>query len=63
MADEIDKANEVAEVELQARLSKRYKQVEPTGHCFNCDEKLPPGRRLFCDLDCKEDWERRSRIR
>ena len=61
MADEIDKANESAEIELQARLSKRLPEVKPNGHCLNCEAKLANGKRLFCDAECREDYEHRNR--
>jgi hypothetical protein len=27
-----------------------------TGHCLNCGEPLPAGRR-WCDTDCRDDWQ------
>lgn len=30
------------------------------GACYNCDSIVPDGHR-FCDIDCRDDWERRQR--
>ena len=61
VSDEVDKANEAAEIELAARLTKRFQTLKPIGCCYNCEETLPEGKRLFCDTDCREDFEARSR--
>lgn len=58
--DEIDKANELAEMELAARLTHRRPGITPTGFCLNCEEKLLPKQRLFCSIECREDWDRRG---
>lgn len=33
-----------------------------TGLCHNCDEITGGGRR-FCDVDCRDDYERRMKIK
>lgn len=57
MADEIDRANDLAQRLLDAELAKK-KPVgpSPTGACLWCDEPLPDGRR-WCSPECRDDWE------
>lgn len=40
-------------------LKRRYKMLPAAGHCHNCGEALARGR-LFCDADCRDDWEHRQ---
>lgn len=57
MSDEIDRANEQAQVILGLGLkARRPEGPQPTGYCLNCDEPLPIGR--WCDANCRDDWER-----
>lgn len=32
------------------------------GYCYYCDEKVHSPH-LFCDLDCRDDWERERRLK
>jgi len=43
----------------------RHRQVlHPKGACFNCEEALEPfSGKLFCDTDCRDDFEKRHRRR
>ena len=61
MADEADMAQELEELALTCALGQRKEaeKLVPKGHCYNCDEPLPPGM-PFCDKACAEDWERRQ---
>ena len=65
MADIADLANEqVAKQEAMAMrrfeaAKSRVKEVH-TGKCLNCEEALDPPKR-WCDLDCRDDWQRRSK--
>lgn len=34
--------------------------LKPTGTCYNCLERVG-GCRLFCDVDCREDYEKIQR--
>lgn len=38
-----------------ARSTRR--QLIPSGLCYNCDEEVTE-KQLFCDGDCRKDWER-----
>lgn len=58
MPDIADQADDEIEQTLQRALRARAPELVPRGTCHNCDQ---PVRRLFCDLDCRDDWERRAR--
>ena len=62
MADEIDKANELADLHLQAALAAAKatgnEKLHYCGRCWNCDEPLEEGK--FCDIDCHADFEVRQ---
>jgi hypothetical protein len=65
MADEIDRANDQAELFLAAAIenNKAHRAVlKPTGQCLSCREPVPDGRR-FCDADCRDDFDRISEAR
>jgi hypothetical protein len=36
--------------------------MQAVGKCYNCGEKLRRPK-LFCDADCRDDWQRRQRNR
>jgi hypothetical protein len=57
MADEIDRANDLAQQLLDASLAKK-KPVgpSPTGACLWCGEPLSDCRR-WCSSECRDDWE------
>ena len=54
--DEIDKANETADLLLEVAKKLRKPQLLAVGSCWNCDGAVQTGR-LFCDAGCKEDYE------
>lgn len=61
MADEIDRANDIAQVLLSADI-ERAKHKAPvlrfTGLCYNCEDAIPfPAH--FCCVDCRSDYEKR----
>lgn len=64
MSDEADLAQ--SHMELEEEMRRRYKkpvglEVEATGKCLNCGERLDSVKR-WCDDACREDWEvRRGR--
>lgn len=59
--DIIDQANEAADIFRKSALSQRKPEgPEPTGHCLNCDARLAPKLR-WCDVPCRDDWERTKR--
>ncbi|EBV5493267.1 TPA: hypothetical protein ACF67X_004321 [Salmonella enterica] len=62
MADEADIASEVEQLRTDAALSNRERHALPeTGYCHNCGERISTG--LFCDADCRDDYEKRERFR
>jgi hypothetical protein len=60
--DEADKGNETADKTLQTYINRIRKRAEtsliPTGFCFNCEEVIRG--RLFCDTECRDDYEKRN---
>jgi len=48
--------------ELVRRFRRPAQTMVPTGLCLNCDELVGDGQ-LFCDAPCRDDWQRRERIR
>lgn len=69
MADEIDLANELAQHALNAAVERARTgaKLDPKGTCFFCDAPLdasnPAASTLFCDADCKDDWEKEQNVR
>lgn len=64
--DEIDKANELAQVLLDAQLKATRPRLEPKGSCHFCGENLMDSLlkgSLFCGHDCRDDYERQERSR
>lgn len=61
MADDCDKASEIAERHLRAalatQLSKGRQEARPaTGLCPSCGGK-PPKKARFCGAECRDDFE------
>jgi len=63
MADEVDKANDLAELERMAAIRAVIARTEMAycGRCRNCDEPLEQG--AFCDASCAEDYQKREAFR
>lgn len=62
MADEIDRANEAAELFRENAL-RAFKPVEVPagiGMCLNCGADLPHDGR-FCDKECLDDFQQYAR--
>lgn len=61
MADVIDKANDLAEMERNAAIRDALRAEWPVyvGRCHNCDEPISEG--LFCDKDCADDHAKRNK--
>ncbi|RLV60980.1 hypothetical protein D5018_03825 [Parashewanella curva] len=60
MADQVDDANAINEVMLNAQLSNRTTELLPaTGKCLNCFEPIE-GDLRFCDADCRDDHKKRE---
>lgn len=63
MADEVDRADELAEELLKRTIAytvSRPPEVEPNGKCYNCGAKVKRSMR-WCDADCREDWAKRTK--
>lgn len=54
-------ATELVLKEALHKSKSLHPQLRPTAYCHNCDEKLDATQKLFCDADCREDWEKRNR--
>ena len=63
MSDEIDIANDLAEMERNAAILEARRAAGPvySGMCHNCCEPLEDG--LFCDTDCRDDHQQRARFK
>lgn len=63
MADIIDRANDKAQDDLErcisAARSPGTSSIHPIGSCHNCLDQLPAGQ-LFCNCDCRDDWQLRN---
>jgi hypothetical protein len=60
MSDPLDEAAAVTEMLLAESLRMRAKVPENTGFCLACEE---PTEGAFCSKECREDYERLSRIK
>lgn len=62
MPDFADLAAEREQIDTaRAIAAARIPQMDmPVAHglCHNCDDVVPPSA-LFCDSDCRDDWQRR----
>lgn len=66
MSDEVDRANELSEVLLEATLKAARPSLRPKGECYFCGENLMNSflkGSLFCNHDCRDDYERQERMR
>lgn len=54
MSDIVDQANDLIEF-MSTHQIKKAPTLEPTGFCYFCDE---PVERLFCDADCRDDFQK-----
>ena len=59
MSDEADMSQATEEMILASARLRRKPTLLACGRRYNCDEPIPRG--LFCDQDCREDYERRTR--
>lgn len=62
--DEADRSDKEIELTLLHHINRIRKRaqtdIRPTGFCLNCAE--PTNGKLFCDSECREDYERREHI-
>ncbi len=45
---------------LLAMMRNRAPSIYPSGMCHNCNSALQDTRHLFCDADCRDDWQARN---
>jgi len=57
MADDIDKANDQAQMILDAQIKLNKKDINPYVNesrvCWECDAPVPDGRR-WCSIECRD---------
>lgn len=60
--DDFDRASALEEAEREACVARARNKpgMVACGYCYNCNEPLAQGR-LFCDVDCRDDYELRTR--
>lgn len=66
MSDEVDKANELADVLLAAAIGAYRPRMTPKGECYFCGETLMDSflkGSLFCDENCRNDYEHQEKMR
>lgn len=64
MSDEIDHAQRTSELLLEVAIQNarpKGRALHPKGVCHFCDELLDVAAKLFCDMDCSEDYEKLQR--
>jgi hypothetical protein len=65
MADDIDRAADLNELYLDIALNNKPSNdpgITLTGECHNCNHSVSQDQR-FCDVDCRDDWEKRKAAR
>lgn len=64
MSDKADDADALVELQLRAAMTCRQRPVmRPfTGCCYWCREPVESPR-IFCDADCRDDFERDAAIK
>lgn len=55
-APEID--NMVQDQIARIRAKPKARRLSPIGQCHNCRETLKEEGQLFCDTDCRDDYQR-----
>lgn len=57
-----DIATQLEEMQREAALRVRKPQLTPCSRCHNCGAAVL-SKHLFCDVDCRDDFEKRQRAR
>ncbi|HHL0960445.1 TPA: hypothetical protein ACQVH3_005253 [Serratia marcescens] len=61
MVDEVDLAQELERERMNRLLANRTREsLSFIGMCHNCLEPLAEAH--FCDVDCRDDYEKRARF-
>lgn len=59
---DIEELERIRELQRQAKAGTEGR-LQPKGACYNCGEPLEILGALFCDKDCRHDYEGRERER
>ena len=62
MTDQIDKAQEFEAMHRDIAQHNRRATLPYTGSCHNCGDITGGGCR-FCDADCRDDYEKRMKLK
>lgn len=60
MTDQIDQAQSYIDHTIQVGIANAIQapqEIQSKGACHNCGESVSGGS-LFCDSDCRDDWEK-----
>ncbi|EOI6866724.1 hypothetical protein ACMVR0_002812 [Yersinia enterocolitica] len=57
MCDEIDQAQKLELLNIEIGIANRKPTMTFTGHCHSSECRRPIARGLFCDADCRDDYE------
>lgn len=60
MSDPLEDAAKTTELLFQEALRNRARVPEKTGFCLGCEE---PTEGAFCSPECREDYEKLSKLR
>lgn len=60
IVDQIDRAQKDNDFFLNLQIIRRLPELKPNGSCHWCEEKAKDNA-LFCDTDCRDDYEKRKR--
>ena len=60
VADEIDIANERAQLDLDnaIKANSAHHEFKANGFCYNCGDRVLFAAK-FCDVNCRNDWQAR----
>jgi hypothetical protein len=60
--DQFDRAQQLEEADRERCLAaaRNRPSLPACGCCYNCNQPLPAGN-LFCERDCRDDYEKRHR--
>lgn len=63
--DDADRAQAESDRALQSAIERvriKPRTLPYTSYCWNCGLRIQSPRR-WCDIDCRDDWERREHAR
>lgn len=65
MADIDENLCELQEEVVRTSIAKikEAPKLAPCGRCYNCNDRLKKDVPLFCDIDCRDDYERINKKR